>query len=99
MVPQNFSGNKVKNLRGAPIFHRGDLKKCPGLLNCLNNFFKTQISLETFLFPSGSSLYFIMPKVGVREAPQQVQGIENAGKGQVGKAPDDLEMQHFKVPK
>ena len=35
----------------------------------------------------------------VREAFQQVQGIANTGEGQVGEAPDDLEMQHFKVPK
>ena len=28
-IPQNLSCNKVKTLRGAPILHRGDLKKVP----------------------------------------------------------------------
>ena len=55
VVPQNLSGNKVKTLRGLPILHRGDLKKCPGLLNCLSKFFNLQVSLETFLYPSSSS--------------------------------------------
>ena len=83
VVPQNFLGNKVKPLQSAPILHQEDLKKCPGLLNCLNKFVKPQISLETFcMCPSGSSrgifqLCFMMRKVGVREAPPPPAGPEH----------------------
>ena len=83
VVPQHFSGNKVKILRGAPIVHREDLKKCPGLLNCLNKFFKQQISLETFV-PFGQlqgnfSVVFYHAKGKLTLLlPQLVQGIESA---------------------
>ena len=78
VVHQNLSGNKVKTLRGAPILHRGDLKKCLGLLNCLNKFFKLQVCLETFCAlraaPRNFSVVFHHAKGGVREAPQLVPG-------------------------
>ena len=73
-----------KTLLGASILHRGDLKKCPDLLNYLNKFFKPQISLVTIICPSGSSkgifqFCFIMPKLRVREAPSWSRALRALG--------------------
>ena len=104
VVPQNFSSEKVKTLRGSPILHRGDLRKFPGLLSCLNKFFKPQIRLETFVpfrqLQENLSVVFYHAKGGGKLSPPP----SPAGSGhfelwaQWPKSPDDLEMQHFTVP-
>ena len=76
MVPQKFSYNKLKNLRGVPIFHRGDLKKCLGQLQ--GNF-----SVVFYHAKGGSEGSEGSPP----PPPKQVHGIEGTVGGLVGEAP------------